>query len=241
MPDNTAEKQLKAEFENAQRLLRFELFCTTRLEADKSLLALSSAGVGLIVTLLTGDNLASIYELLLFLLGAISFGVCIFAVLAIFQGNAKYIQSNQSDGSLLALLDKTARASFALGIALTAFAAVLVSVNNLTSNLKEQLKDEPRQIQSQQDSHQEQLGWSERYPARTKGQIDSGTISKSIGQDRQEITENNTMTNNNMTDPQPQTVKKSWDGANSILDTPSSDENTTPSDNDSTSSDSSED
>lgn len=244
MPENTTDKQLETEYENAKRLLRTELFCTTRLEADKSLLVLSSAGVGLIVTLLTGDNLASMYELLLFLLGATFFGVCIFAVLAIFQGNAKYIQSPQSDGSSLVLLDKTAKATFALGIAFTAFAAVSVSVNNLTSNLKEQLKDEPRQIESkqapQEHQFQGQLGRSERNTSQTSTQEHSEATSKSIRQERQRVKESNTMTNYNITDPQKEPIKKSWEGANNILDTPSSDDSSSSSDNDSSSSDSSE-
>lgn len=244
MPENTQDKQHQIEFENAQKLLRFELFCTTRLEADKSLLALSSAGVGLIVTLLTGDNLASIYELLLFLFGAISFGACILTVLAIFNGNATYIQSSKSDGRMLAILDKVARYSFFIGIALTSLAAVLVSVNNLTSNLKEQMTDEPRQIESKQTNRKDlcegQLGGSECHPNPQATSTNSKPTSGSTQQTRQTVNRDNEMANEKTTDTSPLNIKKSWDGANNIFDDPSTDDDSNTSEPESPESDASE-
>ncbi|HHG3314504.1 TPA: hypothetical protein ACPVXV_004366, partial [Vibrio parahaemolyticus] len=74
----------------------------------------------------------------------------------------------------------------------------------------------------------------------TSTQEHSEATSKSIRQERQRVKESNTMTNYNITDPQKEPIKKSWEGANNILDTPSSDDSSSSSDNDSSSSDSSE-
>ncbi|ENM5784938.1 hypothetical protein QSX70_000354 [Vibrio metoecus] len=229
MPENTQDKQHQIEFDNAQKLLRFELFCTTRLEADKSLLALSSAGVGLIVTLLTGDNLASIYELLLFLFGAISFGACILTVLAIFNGNATYIQSSNSDGRMLAILDKVARYSFFIGIALTSLAAVLVSVNNLTSNLKEQMTDEPRQIESKQTNRKDlcegQLGGCKLDTSANTPPKNTKPTSRQnpTNEAERQIEKDEIMAKDEMKDISNVEIRKSWEGANNILDTPPKD------------------
>lgn len=127
------------------QLLRLELFCTTKLEADKSILTLSTAGLGLIVTLLTGDNVTSLLELVIFLLSGLSFLVCSFSILRVFNKNADYIQDVNESPALekeLKILDTVISYSFKAGMGLIVLAALLVSSNNLDKNIKERIKNE---------------------------------------------------------------------------------------------------
>jgi hypothetical protein len=120
-----------------EQLMRFELYCTTRLETDKSILALATAALGLIVTLLTGSHVKDFYTLITFVLSALSFVVCIISVLLIFDFNAKYISSQNSDDNILKNLDRVAKCTFSLGVILTLFAAASVSIKNVERNIKE--------------------------------------------------------------------------------------------------------
>lgn len=126
-------------------LLRFELFCTTRSESDRSVLTLSTAGLGLIVTLLTGDNVTSVFELIIFLCSGFCFLVCSFSILRVFNKNAEYIQKFNDDPALikeLKILDIVTSYSFKVGMGLIVLAALIVSSNNLDKNIKERIKNE---------------------------------------------------------------------------------------------------
>ncbi|PSU88915.1 hypothetical protein C0W42_11295 [Photobacterium kishitanii] len=130
---------------SAEQLLRVELFCTTRLESDKSILTLSTAGLGLIVTLLTGDNVTSVFELVVFLLSGLSFLVCSFSILRVFKKNADYIQDFNEDAAIvreLQILDIVTSYSFKAGMAFIVLAALIVSSNNLDKNMRERVKNE---------------------------------------------------------------------------------------------------
>ena len=78
----------------------------TALEHDKSILALSAAGIGLLITLLTTTGLASAEALLLYVGAILSFLLSIICVLFIFNRNKGYIEkvitgSSKRIGSLL--------------------------------------------------------------------------------------------------------------------------------------------
>lgn len=125
---------------SSEMLMRFELFCTTRLETDKSILALSTAGLGLIVTLLTSSHIKDFYTLLIFILAAFFFLSCIVAILWIFDENASYIANPDADGSKLTKLDLVAKITFSIGIFLTLCASANVSINNVKRNIKEEVE-----------------------------------------------------------------------------------------------------
>lgn len=212
MPSNEQEHQ--------EQLVRFQLFCTTKLEADKSLLTLSTAGLGLIITLLTGDKVASIFELVLFILGSVLFVVCIFAILSIFNRNADYIAKKDSDDKHLVHLDSIAKYAFRLGIAITALGAIVVSINNLTNNIKGKAIDEYKRNETQTEPLQHnkldrgQLGWRERN---SKASSEKLSTTKPIAAEGQKIMSDPKI---EMVNTKPTEIKKSWEGANAILDTP---------------------
>lgn len=216
-----------------EALLRFELYCTTRSEADKSILTLSTAGLGLTVTLLTGNKVSSTFELVLFILGALCFLICIFTVTKIFAENSKYIASQWADDSLLITLDTIAKYAFRGGIAFTAIASVVVSINNLTNNLNEQ------SIYEQQGSKQQS---PIRQPSLRQGQLGGGECDLKTAETISETTESapikseeglSDMSNEKLTHDNMDTVKKSWEGANSILEQTTTDSSGNSSDDDS--------
>ncbi|MGR6862764.1 hypothetical protein ACU5EH_22470 [Aliivibrio salmonicida] len=204
-----------------EKLLRFELYCTTRSEADKSILTLSTASLGLIVTLLTSDKVSSIFELMLFVLGALCFLICIFTVTKIFAENAKYIASPQADGSQLKTLDTITKYAFMGGIILTTIASIIISINTLTNNLKEKTLYE-QQRTNQQDSiqksslHQGQLGGG-KCDLKTS-EVASRTTESALVKSKKGLIN---MPNEKMINYNEDTIKKSWEGANSILEQPS--------------------
>ncbi|WP_232846867.1 hypothetical protein [Shewanella nanhaiensis] len=214
--------------------MRFQLYCTTRSEADKSLLTLSTAGLGLIVTLLTGDEIASIFELVLFILGALCFGVCIFAILTIFNRNADYIAQKDSDDKQLINLDSIAKYAFRLGIAITALGAITVSINNLTNNIKDKAIDEYKQSEPQSKKTSTTKNMGTRQLGRSELNIETDRETQTTEQQPKEGREEMTKERIELINTSEVEIKRSWEGANSILDTPPQEQS-----NDSGSSDSS--
>lgn len=100
-------------------------FYNTTLEKDKSILTLSVAGIGFLLTLLQFTKSISYYELAFFLIAAISYLVAIYCIISIFGKNSTFIIElvNKRDVSVkqyqLELLDKTAIRSFYLAIVMT--------------------------------------------------------------------------------------------------------------------------
>ena len=118
----------------------------TRLERDKSLLALSAGGIGLLVALLTTVG-ASIYGLVLFIFGILSFLICLSCVLTIFSRNADLLEqqiTKQKGVPELGLkaLDKTAKYSFILGTAFSFMIGILAGVDSLRGKGGQTMTDE---------------------------------------------------------------------------------------------------
>lgn len=118
---------------------RFEMFCQNRLELDKGLLTLSTAGIGFSATYLMGNKISSYAELTLFSLGALCFGICIALVLYIFRENSNYISADDSEldaiEGRLNKLDVGAATSFGLAICFVAIASFLISKDLLHKRL----------------------------------------------------------------------------------------------------------
>ncbi|EGR1308167.1 hypothetical protein SNE94_003399 [Vibrio cholerae] len=100
-------------------------FYNTTLEKDKSILTLSVAGIGFLLTLIQFTKSISYYELSFFLIAAASYLVAIYSVISIFGKNSTFIIElvNKRDVSVkqyqLDMLDKTAIRSFYLAILMT--------------------------------------------------------------------------------------------------------------------------
>ncbi len=109
-----------------------DAYFSSLMEKDKSLLTFASAGIGVIVSF-TKLDLSKI-EFILFMISLSSFLITIGVVLAIFKGNAAYMQelinddeANKVDRGLL-LMDKIADASFLTGV-LSVIALSFIKVN----------------------------------------------------------------------------------------------------------------
>ncbi|MEZ8079520.1 hypothetical protein [Enterovibrio norvegicus] len=140
------------------------------MEADKSILTLSTASLGFVISYILSDKISSWYAFFLFVLGGICFFLCSAAVIYTLHKNADYIASPKSDGKLLALLDKAVRASFFIGLFLTGIAALSTAIPSINNRIDQQeVSIEPRSTEqkstkSEQSSHlQGQLGGSELY------------------------------------------------------------------------------
>lgn len=101
----------------------------TRMEKDRSLLALSSGGVGLLVTLLTTVGVVDLWQLVLYIFAAVGFGVSIFSAILIFDWNAKHLQRvatthESGDDPTLIRLDTLLLLGFIVGVILLAIIGI---------------------------------------------------------------------------------------------------------------------
>jgi hypothetical protein len=92
----------------------------TQLEFDRSLLTLSSAGIALLVTLLSTLGAQSKLLIGLYMAALLCFIVCMWSVLSIFKQNAAHlvelINNKATKDDVLAELDERAKYSFLLGV-----------------------------------------------------------------------------------------------------------------------------
>lgn len=96
----------------------------TRMELDRSLLALSVAGIGLLVTLLTTVEIRWWWMLAPYAIAITAFVIAIHAAINIFEANAVYLQRAANDPAVgldpkLESLDRRLRRCFWMGVATT--------------------------------------------------------------------------------------------------------------------------
>ena len=115
----------------------------TSLERDKSLLALSAGGIGLLVTLTTTVGVTSHTLVALHVGAVLSFLSSLIAVLIVLEGNKASIRrtlqalalsdedwKKQKEPRFLAKLDRVALASFLLGVLLTTIIGITTAVDS---------------------------------------------------------------------------------------------------------------
>ena len=107
---------------------------TTKFEKDKHLLSLSTAGVGLLVTLATTVGALTLCIAGMYFFAVFSFLVCILTVITIFGRNAdhlkKLIKEVENKDPILGLLDKIASTSFIFGIIFTLLVGLFSGIQN---------------------------------------------------------------------------------------------------------------
>ncbi|WP_022946872.1 hypothetical protein [Pseudoalteromonas ruthenica] len=111
----------------------------TKFEMDKQLLSLSSAGVGLLITLMTAFGVVNLRVACFFALSLLCYIITVISVLLILYRNGKFLEKLNSDknknknenDNLLLVLDFTARTSFVIGILLTSAIGIETSLNKL--------------------------------------------------------------------------------------------------------------
>ncbi len=110
----------------------------TALERDKSLLTLSAAGLGLLVSLMATVGVKSTASLMLYGVAALAFLVCLVSVLMVLGANKMVIERALSQQSQppIAWLDKTAMSSFAVGALLSAIIGFSTAINSYLAGEK---------------------------------------------------------------------------------------------------------
>ena len=122
-------------------------FYNTKLEKDKSILTISVAGLGFLITFINLSKL-DVYAYIFLFLSSMSFMFCIYAVIKILDKNADYIISVVTDNDdfsdkelYLRKLDKRCIKSFYLGVFFAFCLGVYMSyLNNSTILIQEPQK-----------------------------------------------------------------------------------------------------
>jgi hypothetical protein len=110
-----------------------EAFLENRMERDKSLLTLSTAGLGLVVTLWTTIGVATVVELGLGVAAAVAFMAAIYSLLEVFKENANYFEALTTKQDFvrphdrLVRLDRRADKAFYAGLLFAFAGAVTVT------------------------------------------------------------------------------------------------------------------
>jgi len=129
---------------------------STKLEHDKSLIALATGGIGLLVTLVSTVGVKSVESLVLHILAIVSFLICVGAVLWIFNRNATHLKEIIKDQAhadpVLGRLDFIAIVSFCAGVVLSSIIGISQAANSFLLKEKEMAQETKSQRGSVRDS-----------------------------------------------------------------------------------------
>lgn len=145
-----------SEISNLQSKFRVEYnsqsyasFYNTKIEKDKSILTLSVAGLGFLVTFINFTENLKLYEFILFIISAVCFMICIYKIINIFDKNAEYIILLTTDAEgiddkeiELKRLDQWAIKSFYLGLVMAFTLGMCTSLTNLNKKVENDGKKE---------------------------------------------------------------------------------------------------
>ena len=153
MPETTEEleKQQRRELEGkniAYYSVLLQAWIGTRMERDKTLVTLSAAGIGLLVTILTAVGVKHSWQLVLFAGAFFGFLVAIWSSLVIYQLNSEHIEqaihgSSERDPRLKKY-DRTSLWAFLTGATLTIFVGLSSAINYLTAQGDSQMAKEQK-------------------------------------------------------------------------------------------------
>lgn len=112
----------------------------TRMEVDKTLIVISSAGIGFLITLLNNKGVACATGFVVYLAAFLSFFVVIVLCIVILQRNSSYIKTllNNPDAkdSYLDTIDIVAKVFFALALIFTLIIGISTGFDPLHKNSK---------------------------------------------------------------------------------------------------------
>lgn len=114
----------------------------TKLERDKSLLTLSSAGIGILITLASTVGTKSVEMLILYITSLAFFISCASCTLLIFNRNAEYISNTlihkkDSKDPLLKFFDRAAAVTFGAGLALSCVIGFSTAISSFIERSQE--------------------------------------------------------------------------------------------------------
>jgi uncharacterized membrane protein len=121
----------------------------TRLEKDKSILAISAGALGLLITLLTAFGVNNITELIIYFAAILCFMLAIVFMVIIFNRNASYLsklnKGKTDKDSVLTVLDHIGFGSFILGIIFSFIIGCSLLFSSLNINMEEKMEKETKQ------------------------------------------------------------------------------------------------
>jgi len=106
----------------------------TRLERNRTIVTLSSAGIGLLVTLMTATKIVSSLQIVFYGFGVVSFLIAIVYCIQIFGRNAKLIEATLSDPKhslTLSRWDRIAVVAFITGVISSGAAGIISAEQHL--------------------------------------------------------------------------------------------------------------
>lgn len=121
----------------------------TKMERDKTLVTLSSAAIGLLVTILTTVGVNHHYILFIYIAAFIGFGICIGTSLKIYQLNSKHLENelgNKSSEIKLEKYDKRSFNSFLCGVFFLCFIGIYSAYSSLTITENSTMSNENKQL-----------------------------------------------------------------------------------------------
>lgn len=147
--ERDAEKMSMVEFKSQS----YASYYNTSMEKDKSILTLSVAGIGFLVTLLKLEDTIETYQFVLFSIAAISFLVSIYSVVTLFGKNGDFIIDLVNDRDItlkqhkLKTLDRNAIYSFYLAIVMSLALGISTSISLVKTGDKEVTKENDTRIE----------------------------------------------------------------------------------------------
>jgi len=134
--------------------VRLTAWFATKLEKDKSVLTISSAAVGLLVSVLVGKGIQNYLQIFLFVIALLGFMIAIIAVIQIFDKNAEQVERNIADGghinNILSRYEMIISISFYIGIFFTILLGISYGVNQYIKEKGEKKVAEDKSKSSQE-------------------------------------------------------------------------------------------
>lgn len=119
----------------------YNAWFNTKLEKDKSIITISSAAIGLLITILTSKGVDHYYQIFLYIFAFVGFATSIIHSIDIFDINADHIEkvvtNSGDDNDALHRCEMIIKLSFYAGILFTIFIGSSYSINKLLKDIEE--------------------------------------------------------------------------------------------------------
>lgn len=154
------------DFEKAKQEARISAFysaltdawISTKLEKDKSLLAISAGAIGLLVTLLTTLEIPSLRLVYYFAIAFTFFLITIVAIILVFERNAKHlidvINDKADDDKILKFLDRLIIVCFLVAVIFSVFIGTIYSIDKYNNKKGEIVADKKITLISERGKQQ---------------------------------------------------------------------------------------
>jgi len=150
---------------------------STKMERDKTIVTLSAAAIGLLVTLLTTVGIKSYWEIAFYVGGFFGFAIAIWSSLIIYEKNSDHIEEalrgSTSHSPELQKYDARSKASFVIGACFALGLGIFASINQLQSIEENIMSEKPKGGSQKQTTLRESVnGLNKVSPTMVKKSLD---------------------------------------------------------------------